>query len=169
MLNTTATRTCETCEAGFEPRRKSGRWQRFCSKACRRASYSPGRRGQYAVRIANGMCGSCGLAPCGANSECENCRARHRDRAREIRVEAIQHYGGMCACCGEKRFEFLAIDHIDGGGNEHRRQIAEAGQRNSNFTQWLKKNGFPAGFRVLCHNCNMARGFYGQCPHEKEN
>jgi hypothetical protein len=22
---------------------------------------------------------------------------------------------------------------------------------------------------VLCHNCNMARGFYGVCPHEKEN
>jgi hypothetical protein len=20
----------------------------------------------------------------------------------------------------------------------------------------------------LCHNCNMALGFYGHCPHEKE-
>jgi hypothetical protein len=23
------------------------------------------------------------------------------------------------------------------------------------------------GYRVLCHNCNLARGFYGYCPHEK--
>lgn len=33
---------------------------------------------------------------------------------------------------------------------------------------WIKRNGFPAGFRVLCLNCNFARGIYGRCPHERE-
>jgi hypothetical protein len=32
--------------------------------------------------------------------------------------------------------------------------------------RWLRKNGFPKGFRVLCHNCNFAHGHYGYCPHK---
>jgi radical SAM protein with 4Fe4S-binding SPASM domain len=32
----------------------------------------------------------------------------------------------------------------------------------------LKNNNYPKDlFRLLCHNCNMARGCYGYCPHEK--
>jgi len=26
--------------------------------------------------------------------------------------------------------------------------------------------GYPTGFRVLCHNCNQAIGLYGYCPHK---
>lgn len=37
----------------------------------------------------------------------------------------------------------------------------------AHFYKWLEHNHFPPGFRVLCHNCNQARGFYGYCPHEK--
>ena len=33
--------------------------------------------------------------------------------------------------------------------------------------QWIKKNNFPKGFQILCHNCNVAKGIYGECPHEK--
>jgi hypothetical protein len=32
---------------------------------------------------------------------------------------------------------------------------------------WLRDNGWPEGYRVLCHNCNSARGLYGYCPHER--
>jgi hypothetical protein len=85
-------------------------------------------------------------------------RAFHRRR----RETVIAHYGGRCACCGETEFEFLAIDHTNGGGEQHR---AEVGQ-GSNMIGWLIDNGFPDGFRVLCHNCNQALGYYGRCPHE---
>lgn len=78
-----------------------------------------------------------------------------------IRKEVIKHYGGECACCGERHFEFLAIDHIDGGGRKHRKKI------NTPLPYWLRKNGFPPGFRILCHNCNMAIGRYGYCPHNQ--
>ncbi len=57
--------------------------------------------------------------------------------------------------------EFLAIDHIDGGGTKHRKKI-----RTGMFHWWLKKNGWPDGFRVACHNCNSALGHYGYCPHQ---
>ena len=60
-------------------------------------------------------------------------------------------------------YEFLAIDHINGGGNKHRKEL-----KNDKLPGWLAKNNFPEGFRILCHNCNMALGFYGFCPHQKE-
>lgn len=84
--------------------------------------------------------------------------AEHRRQQRE---RVLAYYGGKCACCGETRHEFLAIDHIDGGGAKHRRSERGA----SCATSWLIKHNFPTGFQVLCHNCNMAKGFYGVCPH----
>ncbi len=77
-----------------------------------------------------------------------------------LRQAALAAYGSVCACCGESEQKFLAIDHIHGGGGAHRREI---GVR---IEWWLKTNGYPPGFRVLCHNCNMARAFYKICPHE---
>jgi len=42
----------------------------------------------------------------------------------EIRMTVLKHYGGTppkCACCGESHLEFLAIDHIKGGGIKERK------------------------------------------------
>lgn len=69
-----------------------------------------------------------------------------------------------CTCCGETRIEFLTMDHINNDGAEHRRKIG----RGNHITYWLRKNGFPEGFQVLCINCNFAKGHYGYCPHEIE-
>lgn len=81
----------------------------------------------------------------------------------------FRHYGGAepaCSCCGEKHLQFLAIDHIAQDGAEHRRKIDSKG--GYTFYNWLVQNGFPPGFRVLCHNCNMAIGIWGTCPHKAE-
>lgn len=91
----------------------------------------------------------------------ERIRQQARERSKRIRREVLQHYGGKCECCGEFILEFLALDHIEGGGGAHRKKI-----NTGNFAWWLKRNGYPKGYRVLCHNCNMARGIYGYCPHE---
>lgn len=91
----------------------------------------------------------------------ESIRAGRRDWNKRIRLEAIYHYGGKCRCCGEKQIEFLAIDHIQGGGRQHRKEIKTP------LPYWLKRNGFPKGFRILCHNCNMSLGRYGYCPHTR--
>jgi hypothetical protein len=79
------------------------------------------------------------------------------------RRELLDHYGGKCACCGEEHYEFLSIDHINGGGTKHRAEVGKGDV----FYKWLRKNGYPEGFRVLCHNCNQAIGFYGFCPHQE--
>jgi hypothetical protein len=88
-----------------------------------------------------------------------------RRRNRKLKIEAVSRYGSVCACCGESILEFLAIDHEAGGGNEHRKAIGIFG--GVEFYRWLKAHNWPAGFRVLCHNCNMAIGIWGFCPHEK--
>lgn len=79
----------------------------------------------------------------------------------------LVHYSNgvppLCECCGEDAVEFLSIDHIDGGGSKHRAQIKGS---YSSIYLWLKKKGFPEGYRVLCMNCNTALGFYGYCPHQ---
>ena len=35
------------------------------------------------------------------------------------------------------------------------------------FYSYLRNKGWPTGYRVLCHNCNMSLGFYGHCPHQE--
>lgn len=77
----------------------------------------------------------------------------------------LDHYGSICACCGENRIEFLTIDHINGGGHRHRQELKRRGK---NFLFWLIKNNFPDGYRVLCMNCNFSLGMFGYCPHKQE-
>lgn len=86
-------------------------------------------------------------------------RLKARKRHAANRLAALAHYGGACACCGETFEGFLVIDHIDGNGNEHRKAM---GARTGVFL-WLKRNGYPPGFQVLCANCNMAKERPGGC------
>lgn len=86
---------------------------------------------------------------------------RMRDRHRDA---VISHYGGACACCGTTIKEFLAIDHIGGGGPEHRKSVGSG-----HVYADLVRRGFPPGFRVLCHCCNASIGKYGYCPHRPDD
>ena len=83
-----------------------------------------------------------------------------------LRHEAIRRYGGYkCACCGETEPAFLTLDHMDNGGAQHRRRLKQ--MKRSLFV-WLRDNGYPPGFRVLCINCNQGRHRNGGvCPHEQ--
>ena len=98
----------------------------------------------------------------------QQCREAANRRNHQLRLECLQHYSGQipfCVCCGDNHLEFLAIDHINGGGNKHRHSIGYP--TGSKFYWWLKKNSWPRDFRVLCHNCNSSMGFYKYCPHNR--
>jgi hypothetical protein len=102
-----------------------------------------------------------------------NWRVANRDyvteRARlkyaQLRREVLEAYGGACACCGENTPQFLGVDHVHNDGAEHRRELG--GATGGKFYAWLKRNGFPRDgrFQLLCHNCNLAKALYGECPH----
>lgn len=79
----------------------------------------------------------------------------------KLKSEVICQYGNKCSCCGETNIEFLTIDHINGGGNKHKRDIKK------NIYRWLKHNNYPDGFQVLCYNCNLGKNRYNVCPHNK--
>ena len=82
------------------------------------------------------------------------------------RKKVLVAYGSKCECCGETNSEFLTIDHINGGGTQHRKSIGGGG---TPFFAWLIKQGFPKDeFRLLCMNCNFSMGKYGYCPHNKK-
>jgi hypothetical protein len=118
-----------------------------------------------------------------AHKCCEKCRAKsqryqatsvakdptanaeyQRELRRRRREDALTAYGGRCTCCGETAYEFLTIDHPDGGGRKEREGLHMWG---SAFIGHLARQGYPPGYRVLCHNCNSAYGYYGYCPHAK--
>lgn len=84
-----------------------------------------------------------------------------RRRLAGLRLRVFNKYGGVCSCCGEGEYKFLGIDHINGGGRKEREELSCYGV----YRKLDKSPELLDGYRVLCHNCNMAIGFYGACPH----
>jgi hypothetical protein len=91
-------------------------------------------------------------------------RGYSRSWALNLKIEVMNAYGGICACCGESEIIFLTIDHINNDGAEKRRNGEPMG--NTLYAK-LKRLGFPKSeYQVLCMNCNFAKGLYGSCPHQ---
>jgi hypothetical protein len=130
-----------------------------------------------------GLC-ACGLLRSKNKKSCLTCRMKRRDYSRLVRsrpggmAKAIawnrvgyrrlkeklfQIYGPNCRCCKETRREFLTIDHIKPVGSKPSKFRCGVG-----LFRWLKKMGFPKGFRVLCLNCNFSIGHFGYCPHRNK-
>jgi hypothetical protein len=99
----------------------------------------------------------------------ERYRQTAREKRRTDREKVLAYFGNRCACCGETTYEFLTIDHIQGGG---RAQLK--GENRKNLTTFLCRK-YPDGnfprdkYQCLCWNCNCAKGHYGICPHQRTN
>ncbi len=102
-----------------------------------------------------------------------------------LRMSALIHYSKSvsntdtptCSCCGENSvIDFLCIDHIKGKKEmENDNELVKLGYKSEWLTHklmlWLKNTNYPAGFQVLCHNCNFAKGMVKNnytCPHQHE-
>jgi hypothetical protein len=93
----------------------------------------------------------------------EKWRLEDQRQYQRLRLAALIHYSDgdpACACCGERTMQFLAIDHIGGHGRQN-------GGSGRTLYRWLSAHNYPPGFRILCHNCNLAIGWYGSCPHQQ--
>lgn len=91
---------------------------------------------------------------------------RNQDRCRDAVFAA---YGGYrCVCCGVDERLFLSIDHINNDGNVERKSGAYSSSGTA-FYLWLRKQGFPAGYQVLCMNCQVGKHRNGGvCPHQRK-
>lgn len=89
------------------------------------------------------------------------CKKQYYGRRKRFVINYYTDGKNCCACCEEKEFDFLTIDHVNGGGTKHRKTEGK-----NRMHDWLIKNYLPDGFQILCFNCNCAKGFFGKCPHQ---
>lgn len=87
-------------------------------------------------------------------------RIRYREREAEVnkrlRLEVLSHYSGgtpHCRVCKITNPQYLAIDHINNDGYIQKKQ----GVYGIVLYRWLKRNNFPEGYQILCHNHNYAK------------
>jgi len=127
-------------------------------------------RKSYNKNLSTGLCANCGGTKEDSRSSCNDCLKKKQDEHLRRKLKCFEHYGNACKCCGEAIEEFLTIDHINGGGNNHRREIGgHSGKNphaNSKIYAFLIRNGFPSGFQTLCFSCNRGKWMNkGTCPH----
>jgi hypothetical protein len=107
-------------------------------------------------------------------------KAKKNNARKDIRLNILQVYSKRlsnsdipcCNCCGlNSHLDFLALDHIAGKRQmDSEPELVKLGYssklKSVELQPWIRKNNFPDGFQILCHNCNQAKSSYGKCPHE---
>jgi hypothetical protein len=116
-------------------------------------------------RMDNNLCRECGNPDLVTERLCLSCRDTKRLGKHEytisLRLKCVEAYGGKCNCCGCVYHEYLILDHVDGGGKEHRK--TENGSRA--IYLWAKRNNYPPLLQLLCANCHLAKHRHLSCPH----
>lgn len=88
--------------------------------------------------------------------------AYFRDYRKRLRARCFAALGDACACCGETETDFLQIDHVEGGGNQERRE-----RYSFDNIFLMRADGFPTDkYQLLCANCHYAKTRKGACPHK---
>jgi len=101
------------------------------------------------------QCKACGLV--WARKNRRRIQAGRVGERKRLKEEVLTSYGnGVCSCvaCGESQLVCLTIDHIDGQGFRHRKEIKRHG---ISFYRWLRQQGFPKGYQTLCMNCQFVK------------
>lgn len=111
------------------------------------------------------LCLECGQPATPNRTKCAQCALEANNRSKashhKIFLAILNAYGGKCACCGINEPTFLTVDHIDGGGEKHRRNVGEG----THFYKWIVKNNFPKSLQLLCANCNTSKMRNRHCIH----
>jgi hypothetical protein len=74
-----------------------------------------------------------------------------------MKLSILSYYSNgtvRCSSCGTTDIRTLSIDHINGGGTKH---IKELHKMSKNFYNWLIENNYPPGYQVLCMNCQWVK------------
>jgi hypothetical protein len=80
----------------------------------------------------------------------------------KLKAEVMQHYCTGCVRCQWKgciisELEALSIDHVNNNGVLHRKEIGVYNGDGVNLLRWLRNEGYPSGFGVLCLGHNMMK------------
>jgi len=76
-----------------------------------------------------------------------------------LKYEIMERYSGgppCCVKCGQHDLHILELDHIKDNGGEERRRFTN-GQGGTTFYYYLRCNGYPDGYQVLCRKCHIEK------------
>lgn len=148
------------CACGRQPESEKA----TCTKCLQRHRAKTSRRRKIFKKSVS-QCLYCGRET-NSKFRCAQCNIgylkRMKKHRKQQRLIVLEHYGEVCVCCGEKTYEFLEIDHINGDGAKHRREIGHS------IINDTIKRGFPKNLQILCANCNRGHGKFKTCPHKQE-
>lgn len=76
----------------------------------------------------------------------------------KLKARVYQQYGGKCAHCGYDGPDW-EIDHVEGDGNQHRRDVINQKGSGNHFYLWLQRNGWPTDppLQILCVPCHAIK------------
>lgn len=85
-----------------------------------------------------------------------------RERDYIQRLAIIEFYGGKCLDCGISDVDVLTLDHLEGGGQLHRRNTNSGHKGGSGLYHWVwkfisKDKKPPMNLELVCRNCNWKR------------
>jgi hypothetical protein len=91
----------------------------------------------------------------------EEQRARKRERERvyaaslriRLRQQIIERFSGKCARCGFADWRALQVDHVNGGGSDHRKR-----QSWKIYYQAILEDT-DGLYQLLCANCNQIKRY----------
>jgi len=89
-----------------------------------------------------------------------------KHRKTEVHASLLKLFGDHCACCGEANKDFLTLDHIRGGGNDHRKMLS--GHTTRVWLDAITDDKRHEKYQLLCMNCNWGSRKDGVCPHKKQ-
>lgn len=84
-------------------------------------------------------------------------KRRSEWRAKD-KLTVLSHYSEanppVCIRCGFTDIRALSIDHIYGGGTAQKKDYEVGG---NHFYAWLRRQGYPSSYQVLCMNCQFIK------------
>jgi len=134
------------------------------------STHNKGTKKRFHARVRAGKCG-CGATRSKRFTTCKRCREKNKRNMkkagpkyrRRVKLAAFEAYGGAkCRCCGLEEITVLNLDHINGGGCQHEKELGSLG---TNLYTHVRSLEYPPGYQVLCSNCNIGKHHNdGVCP-----
>lgn len=75
-------------------------------------------------------------------------------RRADLVAQDFDLYGWRCACCGLGG---------RGGGSAHREKLFGRDAETCGMYRWLRDDGRPEGFQIVCLSCNESKGTGERC------
>lgn len=92
----------------------------------------------------------------------ERVRSLNKEERARLKMDVFIAYSKgkpiSCCECGYADLRALDIDHMNDDGAAKRRGLfGDRLSAGTTYYRWLRKNGYPSGYQILCRNCNWIK------------